>query len=566
MDSAATCDAGLQFGTFLPKHYNRWIVLVFYLVAEIFLGIPYSMGLFSQALTDDLGLNHVEVGLVASFGQLGFWGMAFFAGLLLHVLKPIYHIYYLFVAACLGGGGLLYMGMSLNRRIPTNIGFMCVTWFMANLAVVMVLQISTKVSVGNFPQKDRGKICGIINSAFGMSSAVLAVLYDAFFIDHGTHPVATFSLYLSIVVFCVVCLCAIPTNMICPSLIDYVPEHAQGIVPSFRPILSWNYGLIAILVVITSCELAGIAIANITTGVIVCVFIICGYAIPSVYGSVMVSTLGPENKLMPAAAPVSELELPKMLSESECCEGIMVEEDSNIGTSASDSQPPSLELPWYNALRNRTFWAVFICFSIGGGSGLMLFNHVTSITISLGLNPNSAFVALMGLGNSLSRLLSGVLSDIIHNHGLPRSFLLLIALGLAALNNFLLSMGNIGYLYIGLFIGSLCIGPLTPTILGLMADYFGVRHIAVNYGMQDLGPAVCTFAFSTGLVSVFYSADGESDCIGRECFQNTFIIIGCLCAVCIPIVYFILLKPDYAHLKTQMPKKSTNDVGKGENG
>ncbi len=562
--SAATCDAGLQLGTFPRMYYNRWIVLMFYLVAEIFLGLPYSIGLFSQAMKNDLGLNQVKVSLVASFGQMGFLGMAFFAGLLLGMLKPIHQRYYLLVAACMISGGLLYMGMTLKGYILVNVGAMCVTWFFANFGVVMVMSISIKVNVGNFPQKDRGKICGLVQATFGMSSAVFSVLFDSYFSARSTKPEATFALYLSIITFSVVCLSAIPTNVICPSHIDYVPEHAQGIVPSFRPMLFWKYVVLMTLVALVICELAGVSIANVASGIVASFFILCGYAIPCIYGSAMVSTLGPENKLKPAAAPVSDPAMPKIISEGGCiCD---VEEDSNVRLSTSDVQPPSLELPWYEALLDRRFWAVFMCFCADGGAGLMLFNNVTSIATSVGLEPRPAFVGLMGLGNAFSRSLSGVLADIIRRHGLPRSFILLIVLGGAAGNYFLLSMGTTSYLYAGLFIGTLCFGPLPTTAVGLMADYFGTKHVAINYGMQDVGPALSSFALSTGVVSLFYEADESGNCIGRECFQNTFIIAGCLCTVCFPIVFFILLKPDYAQLQKKILTTSTNDVGKGENG
>ncbi len=74
------------------------------------------------------------------------------------------------------------------------------------------------------------------------------------------------------------------------------------------------------------------------------------------------------------------------------------------------------------------------------------------------------------------------------------------------------------------------------------------------------------FFISAGLASLFYTGDESGVCIDRECFQGTFIITGCLCAVCALMAFFILVKPDYAHVQMQNPTKSTSDVGKGENG
>ncbi len=584
-ESAGIHDAGLQIAVPSDKYFNRWVILMTYQVAEAFVGLPFSMGLFAEALKDNLGFSQVHVDLVASCGQFGLW-QTFLLGLLLSVTKLKYQRYYLPVAAVLLSGGLLYMGMALLSRIPASLGIMCVVWFLANIGTCIFMTASYIFNVKNFPHRDRGKICGFTKGMFGMSSAALACFFSAFF--NGSNPEATFSLALSLVVFIVVLLCTIPSNAIPAYHVDYVPERAQGITPSFRLILFWFYGLILLLLAITVCDLAGMSV-SFATGMVVLVVILSGYAIPYRYGSVRVlSTLQSEDKIMPLTATLSDPSLFSIQSEDnimpptatlsepsslsnivipeECKDSKVEKIDSKLGAATSDAkQPPSLELPWYASLADRRFWAVFISFFAGAGSGLTLFNNVTAIATSLGIDPQPAFVGLMGLGNATARLVAGVLADILYRHGIPRSSVMFISLSGAAVNNFLLSLGISSYLYIGLLIGAIFFGSLFSTVLGLMADYFGTKDIGINYGMQDIALALSSFAISAALVSAFYKNESGDDCIGQACYGGTFLIVGYMCTFCIPVIFFILLRPDYELMKMQqISTESTNNTIKAE--
>ncbi len=555
---------GLKVEKFSPKYYNRWIVLAFYLVAEAFFGFKYSIGLYTEAMKKDLNLSPVEVDLVASFGVLGSC-MGFFVGLLMKVVKSNTFRLFIFSAAFFGSGGLLWFYMILSNQIPASFASVCAAWFSANLGMCIFKTCSYQVNVKNFPEKDRGKMCGLTVGIFGASSAVIAVLFGVFFENKGktgtySEVMSIFTLYLSIVLFVVVCLSAIPSNFVCPSHIDYVPEHAQGIVPSFTPFLIWGYGLLVILAAITVVNLMEIftTVSNIVVSSSLLFFIFCGYAIPSLYGSAKVSTSGLDNMLEPGAAPV-------LSSSTEQISELMVEEGSTVSVSTSDKQPSSLELPWYDGFVHIKYWALLL-FSVMGGSSSLLFININSIVISLGINFKPGFVGLLGVANAISRVHSGHLADIVKRHYIPRSCIIFVAIVVAAGNNFLLSIGSTGYLYVGLALGTLCYGYYVTQVSGLMADYFGTAHYAINVGTFHLAIGLGPFVFSTGLVSLFYKANESGFCMVRACFRGPFIITGCSCAVCALIAFFILLKPDYALMHMQKPTKSTSDVGKGENG
>ncbi len=517
MSSDATCDygegGGLQLGTFPPKYYSRWIVLAFFLVAEAFFGFNYSIGLYTEVMKEDLNLSLVQVALVASVGLLCSC-MGFFVGLLMNVVKSNTYRSFLLSSSFFGSGGLLWFYMILSNQIPASFASVCAAWASANLGISIFMTCSCQVNVKNFPQKDRGKICGLAVGIYGASSAVVAVLFSSFFDNQDTGTIhealATFTLYLSIVLFVVVCLSAIPSNFVCPSHIDYVPEHAQGIVPSFTPFLIWGYGLLVILAAITVVDLMEIftTVSNIVVGSSLLFFIFCGYAIPSLYGSAKVSTLGPDNMLKPGADPVLASLPSEHVSEQ------TVEEGSTVSVSTSDAQPCSLEPPWYDAFLYIKYWVLLLLSFVIGGSTSFLFININLIVVSLGIDFNPSFVALLGVANAIARVHSGHLADNLNRHCIPRSCIIFVAFVVTAGNNFLLSIGSPSYLYVGLALGNLCYGYYASLLTGLMADYFGTTHYAINNGASHLAFGLCPFVFPAALLFLFYRTDKSGFCMG----------------------------------------------------
>ncbi len=196
MGRCETDNYGLQLGIFPRKYYNRWVVLTFYVVAEAFVGLPFSMGLFSEALKSNLGFTQANVDVISTIGLLGLCPSVF-VGILLHMVKLALQRYFLLVAVCCISGGLLYMSMTLYERIPVNLGFMYLMWFIASLGTCILMAISLQIHLNNFPRRDRGKVCGMIIGMIATSNELLEVLLDSLFRGFGVYPEATFAFYLS---------------------------------------------------------------------------------------------------------------------------------------------------------------------------------------------------------------------------------------------------------------------------------------------------------------------------------------------------------------------------------
>lgn len=61
----------------------------------------------------------------------------------------------------------------------------------------------------------------------------------------------------------------------------------------------------------------------------------------------------------------------------------------------------------------------------------------------------------------------------------------------------------------------------------------------------DVGPAVGSFVYATGVVNFFYNKTAHGgECIGPRCFGGVFLCtaISCLCASI--LVFIVLVKPD----------------------
>ncbi|CAN0530970.1 unnamed protein product, partial [Ectocarpus sp. 8 AP-2014] len=87
------------------------------------------------------------------------------------------------------------------------------------------------------------------------------------------------------------------------------------------------------------------------------------------------------------------------------------------------------------------WWALYVGFFCGAGSGLVVINNVASIASSLGMVSSDLLVSLIGISNALGRLSAGWISDRVVAAGLPRSLLLSAMLLTTCGVDFLLAAG-----------------------------------------------------------------------------------------------------------------------------
>ncbi len=183
-------------------------------------------------------------------------------------------------------------------------------------------------------------------------------------------------------------------------------------------------------------------------------------------------------------------------------------------------------------------WVLFFSFMVTCGAGLMVIYNVNAIAQAADLSPSSFFVTLISLANGLGRVLAGLSSDhVVQATRISKLQLLCLVALLMSLTQALLSVGSPWLLFpcflaVGFLFG--CNVSLTAVNV---ADVFGAKYIATNFGLVDTSPILGSYVFATFSIALFYRdntvlSSGESTCLGASCFRQSFMLnsLACLAA------------------------------------
>jgi MFS transporter, OFA family, oxalate/formate antiporter len=153
-----------------------------------------------------------------------------------------------------------------------------------------------------------------------------------------------------------------------------------------------------------------------------------------------------------------------------------------------------IDLVWTQMLARGKFWVLYLIYACGAFSGLMIISQASPIAQSMTkdimalkeIDPKAmaaaagAIVALLGLSNAAGRILWGFISDKI---GRLQSLALMFLI--TGVTMFLLPklVTESSTLKISAILIGACFGGYLGIFPPLCADSFGVKNMAVNYGL-----------------------------------------------------------------------------------
>ena len=198
-------------------------------------------------------------------------------------------------------------------------------------------------------------------------------------------------------------------------------------------------------------------------------------------------------------------------------------------------------VPLSESIKSWRFWSVYFMFMIMMGTGLMVIDNINAIAESIGEYPSNFFVTLVSLANGIGRFATGILSDKVASI-VSKTTLLWIFCLLMCLAQFLFSFGSTILLYpcllsIGFIFGS-CVSLTAVT----MADIFGSRYIATNFGLIDSAPIIGSYIFVSAVVALFYNDNTVDDqgglsCVGVGCFRFSFLTNALSCLIATALIF-----------------------------
>jgi MFS family permease len=179
------------------------------------------------------------------------------------------------------------------------------------------------------------------------------------------------------------------------------------------------------------------------------------------------------------------------------------------------------------------FILLFILFFAGIGAGITMLNNLGSMVISYGGKDGDQgwMVIAFSFANCSGRIISGLLSDKLANYFTR----------VTVLNVSVLTMGAFLYgftfaslpVFYPLVIGAgFAYGSIFAMVPSYLSDRFGQKYFAINFSIICLAPTAGSYLLSTVIASKIYqknSLPGSNRCLGKHCFQLTFIILTAIC-------------------------------------
>ena len=143
--------------------------------------------------------------------------------------------------------------------------------------------------------------------------------------------------------------------------------------------------------------------------------------------------------------------------------------------------PVAREFTTGEMVRTPTFYLLWIAYCLGTAAGLMVISQLVPVGEAAGLGAAAALGLTIGaIGNTGGRVLSGWMSDTV---GRLNTLRLMVLISAVALPLFYFVAGEVVLFYLVLVVIYYCYGTLLSVFASTCADFYGTRHMGVNYGL-----------------------------------------------------------------------------------
>jgi len=265
--------------------------------------------------------------------------------------------------------------------------------------------------------------------------------------------------------------------------------------------------------------------------------------------------------------------------DEECSE----EEDDEVGSGhgqevrATTSSYSSIEdKNLFQMLQTPSAWMMLWVTTILAGGGTVETNNLGQMVESLGFSivVTPATLALFSVAQSGGRIITGAASEAALNYetrrccidkGIPRPFFFVAASVLAIFAHTILAIATSQLFFvIGITLSGLAFGMIWPLMVLCVGEFFGTAHVGANYMFYDgFTSAAGTFLLSKVVAQQVYeehidphsSENGDGvTCYGKECFQQTHIVIVLLSMTCVAVSILMQYKTRKFYSKSNISR------------
>jgi OFA family oxalate/formate antiporter-like MFS transporter len=140
------------------------------------------------------------------------------------------------------------------------------------------------------------------------------------------------------------------------------------------------------------------------------------------------------------------------------------------------------DIPTGEMLGKPNFYFLWVAYCLGTTAGLMTISQLVPFAQSAGMGASAAaFAVTVGaVGNATGRIVSGWLSDLLGRLATLRIMILVSALAMPALSAW---REQAFLLYLFVVVVYWCFGTQLSVFASTSADFFGTKHLGLNYGL-----------------------------------------------------------------------------------
>lgn len=472
------------------------------LFAGLSTGSSYGVGVYIGALASNLNL--VEWQLDA----LNTWYIVFalfnpFLGMLLTRIGPSMSL--------LAGGSLCCFALTCRYLIGMKILAVSSPFIvLITLSVVNYVGFTmADIVVSNTPTlhfpRNRGYALSVVKGFEGLAPGVVTQLYVLVFGDHGDSPAALNCILVWVVVIAVA---SIGAAIVMPQWPDiYDPERVEA--TSF---LRANFNIV----------------------LVIAISFLVASALPSgrLHDVVMVGLA------ILALSPMLTLFLRRSVDQNRRVPGdtlVLVYESF-----VSYDLKQMLKLP--------QCWLLWISFTLMDCAGNIVYTNLGQIAYACkATHITGTLVTVYSSGSALARLLSALPAEALVSRGIPRTVMFgtaalftLLANALFLLAPHLTSPTGTVALFAASAFGGVAYGIAASQGPLLISEFFGSRHLLVNYGFFATGDAIGFILLADKFPAAVYHAHAVGKtCLGPGCFGLVHVVVCGMCCLVICIIFYL---------------------------
>ncbi|NLV72863.1 MAG: OFA family MFS transporter [Actinobacteria bacterium] len=163
---------------------------------------------------------------------------------------------------------------------------------------------------------------------------------------------------------------------------------------------------------------------------------------------------------------------------------------------------------WKDMLKSPVFYVLFILFTIGTTSGLMVIGHASPIAQDvLGISPEAAgaVVSYLAIGMVVGKIGWGALSDRVGRYPVFIAMLIMAAIALVVLWR----SGTYLPVVLGICAVGVCYGGFLALMSPITAETFGNKNLGINFGIMFLTVALAAYVGPRLAASVLEATGGD---------------------------------------------------------